>query len=106
MAKKSSTVNLESKFWDIIAKYQDDNNIDSRNEAIQYILHEWDILRKIDFSNINVTINGNVSSVDNIKTSTTDNEVHNENKPEEEKQQINPKIYNGIMSATSTMKKE
>lgn len=105
MAKKSSTVNLESKFWDIITKYQDDNNIDSRNEAIQYILHEWDILRKIDFSNINVTINGNVSSVDNIKTSTADNEVHNEDK-QEEKQQINPKIFNGIMSATSTMKKE
>lgn len=105
MAKKSSTVNLESKFWDIIARYQDDNNIDSRNEAIQYILHEWDILRKFDFSNINVTINGNVSSVDNVKTSTADNEVHNEDK-QEEKQQINPKILNGVMSATSTMKKE
>ena len=104
MAKKSSTVNLESKFWNMIKDYQDENGIDSRNEALQYMLQEWDILRKIDFSNINITINGNISSNDAIKVDEEDNEVNNEDK--QDKEQINPKILSGIIQAASTMKAE
>ena len=48
MAKKSSTIYLEQKFWDIISEYQLSNHIDSRNDAIQLILHEWYILNSIN----------------------------------------------------------
>ena len=64
MAKKSSTVYLEETFWDMINKFQKQNNLSSRNDAIQVILSEWSILKQIDFKNIQVNVNiGDISQV-------------------------------------------
>ena len=64
MAKKSSTVYIEENFWDMISKFQAERDLSSRNDAIQVILSEWNILKQIDFNNtqVNVTL-GDVSQV-------------------------------------------
>lgn len=64
MAKKSSTVYIEENFWDMISKFQAERDLSSRNDAIQVILSEWNILKQIDFNNIQVNVNiGDVSQV-------------------------------------------
>lgn len=62
--KKSSTVYIEENFWDMISKFQAERDLSSRNDAIQVILSEWNILKQIDFNNIQVNVNiGDVSQV-------------------------------------------
>ena len=56
MAKKSSTVYIEENFWDMISKFQAERDLSSRNDAIQVILSEWNILKQIDFNNIQVNV--------------------------------------------------
>ena len=56
MAKKSSTVYIEENFWDMISKFQAERDLSSRNDAIQVILSEWNILKQIDFHNIQVNV--------------------------------------------------
>ena len=64
MAKKSSTVYIEENFWDMISKFQAERDLSSRNDAIQVILSEWNILNQIDFNNIQVNVTlGDVSQV-------------------------------------------
>ena len=64
MAKKSSTVYIEENFWDMISKFQAERDLSSRNDAIQVILSEWNILKQIDFNNIQVNATlGDVSQV-------------------------------------------
>ena len=64
MAKKSSTVYIEENFWDMISKFQAERDLSSRNDAIQVILSELNILKQIDFNNIQVNVNiGDVSQV-------------------------------------------
>ncbi len=64
MAKKSSTVYIEENFCDMISKFQAERDLSSRNDAIQVILSEWNILKQIDFNNIQVNVNiGDVSQV-------------------------------------------
>ena len=64
MAKKSSTVYIEENFWDMISKFQAERDLSSRNDAIQVILSEWNILKQIGFNNIQVNVNiGDVSQV-------------------------------------------
>ena len=64
MAKKSSTVYIEENFWDMISKFQAERDLSSRNDAIQVILSEWNILKQIDFNNIKVNVTlGDVSQV-------------------------------------------
>lgn len=64
MAKKSSTVYIEENFWDMISKFQAERDLSSRNDAIQVILSEWNILKQIDFNNIQVNVTlGDVSQV-------------------------------------------
>ena len=46
MAKKSSTINLEMKIWNLIYDYMEANEIDNRNTAIEYMLLERDSLLK------------------------------------------------------------
>lgn len=46
MAKKSSTINLEMKIWNLIYDYMEVNEIDNRNTAIEYMLLERDSLLK------------------------------------------------------------
>lgn len=45
--KKSSTIHLEERFWELIKNYQNDNKLSSRNDAIQLMLHEWEILKGV-----------------------------------------------------------
>ena len=45
MAKKSSTIHIESCFWDLIDNYQKVNNMSSRNTAIECILSEYKALK-------------------------------------------------------------
>ena len=64
MAKKSSTVYIEENFWDMISKFQAERDLSSRNDAIQVLLSEWNILKQIDFNNIQVNVTlGDVSQV-------------------------------------------
>lgn len=64
MAKKSSTVYIEENFWNMISKFQAERDLSSRNDAIQVILSEWNILKQIDFNNIQVNVTlGDVSQV-------------------------------------------
>ena len=64
MAKKSSTVYIEENFWDMISKFQAERDLSSRNDAIQVTLSEWNILKQIDFNNIQVNVTlGDVSQV-------------------------------------------
>lgn len=64
MEKKSSTVYIEENFWDMISKFQAERDLSSRNDAIQVILSEWNILKQIDFNNIQVNVTlGDVSQV-------------------------------------------
>lgn len=99
MAKKSSTVYLESKFWDLITDYQNDNNISSRNDALQFMLQEWNILRKVNFNNVNtnITLNKNDEPIE-PKVEKPIEEVKVKDK------EIDPRIADGIMAITGTMK--
>ena len=85
MAKKSSTVYIEENFWDMISKFQAERDLSSRNDAIQVILSEWNILKQIDFNNIQVNVNiGDISQV--IKQS--ENIIEDEKIEEDEDQKI------------------
>lgn len=112
MAKKPSTVYLEEKFWDMIVDYQTNNDLSSRNDALQLILKEWDILRKIDFSNIkiNVVSNNNIVSKEVqtiIETKESIESKDNTVKDEiEEKKPIDPRIANGLLKIANSMKME
>lgn len=108
MAKRSSTVYLEERFWEMIDKYQDDYNMGSRNDAFQMILQEWSILKKIDFNNIKVNVN--ISSIeDKITTkSNVENTISEENitSNHEEKEKVDPRITNGIFKIADSLKTE
>lgn len=127
MAKRSSTIYLEEKFWNMVDKYQSDNNLSSRNDAFQMILSEWNMLSKIDFNNIKVSIN-----IDSVETSnnkpnvqditkyhsdiqhipkqggndTNDKPIENKSDPEVEEKTIDPRISSGILKIQSTMIQE
>lgn len=45
MAKKSSTIHIENCFWDLIDEYKNENNMSSRNTAIECILSEYKALK-------------------------------------------------------------
>lgn len=102
MAKKPSTVYLEEIFWSMITEYQNNKGLSSRNDALQLILQEWDILRKIDFNNISINVSNGSNSV-----VTPDKKM--EEKVESEKKEetsVNPKIKNEIFNIANNMKKE
>ena len=94
MAKKSSTIYLEQKFWDIISEYQLSNHIDSRNDAIQLILHEWYILNSINHIEHKQSKSNDMSII-KIK----DN-INNEDK------NIDPRITKGFAQISSSMKRD
>lgn len=85
MAKLSSTVYLEGKFWDIISQYQKENGISSRNDAIQMILLEYSLMKDI--------------------RATPQTIVHKSMPKEETKEQIVDKMFmNGVSSIMNSMK--
>lgn len=101
MAKKSSTIYLEQKFWTMITDYQEDNGLSSRNDALQLILQEWDILRKIDFNNIKI----NMATENNVNTESKENTVEKKEIIEpEEKKEIDPRIASGLLKIANSMK--
>lgn len=101
MAKKSSTIYLEQKFWTMITDYQEDNRLSSRNDALQLILQEWDILRKIDFNNIKI----NMATENNVNTESIENTVEKKEIIEpEEKKEIDPRIASGLLKIANSMK--
>lgn len=101
MAKKSSTIYLEQKFWTMITDYQEDNGLSSRNDALQLILQEWDILRKIDFNNIKI----NMATENNVNTESIENTVEKKEIIEpEEKKEIDPRIASGLLKIANSMK--
>jgi len=110
MAKRSSTVYLEEKFWTMVDNYQKECDMSSRNDAFQMILHEWSILRKIDFNNIKVNVNigsieGKIETSASIGDNSNKETVFIENE-EKEKEKIDPRITNGILKIASSMKTE
>lgn len=103
MAKKSSTIYLEQKFWELITDYQSNNDLSSRNDALQLILQEWDILRKIDFNNINI----NVAAENNVVSKPKEIIVESKETIEpEEKKEVDPRIANGLLKIANSMKTE
>lgn len=110
MAKKPSTVYLEEKFWDMIVDYQTDNDLSSRNDALQLILQEWDILRKIDFNNIkiNVVSNNNIVSTGTQTVVETKKSIEPKNNAAKDKKKeiVDPRITNGLLKIANSMKPE
>lgn len=102
MAKKSSTVYLEGMFWDMITDYQSDKGLSSRNDALQLILQEWSILRKIDLGNINIHVSGE-SKIESQPIDDKEPEM-NDTKKDEEK--VDPRITQSIFAMSGTMKDE
>ena len=47
MAKKSSTIHVEDFVWKCFEKYQEENDITSRNTAIECIIAEYKALKSI-----------------------------------------------------------
>lgn len=45
MAKKSSTIHIENCFWKLIDDFQYENDMSSRNTAIECILSEYKALK-------------------------------------------------------------
>lgn len=110
MAKRSSTVYLEEKFWEMIDEYRNDNKLSSRNDAFQMVLQEWSILTKIDFNNIKVNVNigsieGNMIGNSNLEN-TPIKETQVINNEQEEKETIDPRITNGLFKIENSMKTE
>lgn len=101
MAKRSSTIYLEDKFWDMLTDYQNENNLTSRNDALQLILNEWSILKRFDISNIVVNVTGGTiasnqqESKDSIVTT---------NSKKEEVNEKNPIIEDGMKTIFGSMK--
>ena len=102
MAKKSSTVYLEEVFWNMITEYQNNKGLSSRNDALQLILQEWDILRKIDFNNISINVSSESNSVV-MPDKMVEEKVKSENK---EETKIDPRITQGIFGIANSMKEE
>ena len=85
MAKLSSTVYLEGKFWDIINQYQKENDISSRNDAIQMILLEYSLMK-------------------DMKASSP--EIVHKSKPKEKKEEqiVDQMFMSGLSSIMNSMK--
>lgn len=105
MAKRNSTIYLEDKFWKMIDTYQNENDFSSRNDAIQLILQEWSILRKIDFNNININVNTTKEVVYKEKIEDKVKEIE-ETKEEDKKPDIDPRLKDGLMKIVDSMKVE
>lgn len=108
MAKKSSTIYLEQKFWELITNYQKNNDLSSRNDALQLILQEWDILRKIDFNNIKINVATEstaekVSNASNFKIIDNKKVIESE---DYEENKIDPRVTNSLFQIANTMKIE
>ena len=108
MAKKSSTIYLEQKFWELITDYQKNNDLSSRNDALQLILQEWDILRKIDFNNIKINVatentTEKVSNASNFKIIDNKKVIGSE---DYEENKIDPRMTNALLKIANTMKIE
>lgn len=100
MAKISSTIYLESRYWNLIEEYQKEFDISSRNDALATILHEWSMMKKLDLSNITINV-GEVDGVVAKKTKPIEmpNEV-----PVAESKKIDPEVKSGILNLRSNMK--
>mgnify|MGYP003290505640 CR=1 FL=1 len=85
MAKLSSTVYLEGKFRDIINQYQRENDISSRNDAIQMILLEYSLMKDMK---------------------ATPPTMAHKSKPKEEKkeQKVDQMFMSGLSSIMNSMK--
>lgn len=105
MAKRNSTIYLEDKFWKMIDAYQNENDFSSRNDAIQLILQEWSILRKIDFNNININVNTTKEIVYKEKIEDKVKETE-ETKEKDKKPEIDPRIKNGLAKIMNSMPEE
>lgn len=105
MAKRNSTIYLEDKFWKMIDTYQNENDFSSRNDAIQLILQEWSILRKIDFNNININVNTTKEIVYKEKIEDKVKETE-DTKEEDKKPEIDPRIKNGLAKIMNSMPEE
>lgn len=65
MAKKTSSVHIEEYFWSLIEEYQNSKGIQSRNTALENILTEWNILKKLNLTpNTNNEIKTKDSNID------------------------------------------
>lgn len=60
MAKKSSTIHIENCFWDLIDAYQKENNMSSRNTAIECILSEYKALKRVGTNGVSITSTTNI----------------------------------------------
>lgn len=108
MAKKSSTIYLEQKFWELITNYQKNNDLSSRNDALQLILQEWDILRKIDFNNIKINV-ATENTVEKVSNASNFKIIDNKKviKSEDyEENKIDPRVTNSLFQIANTMKIE
>lgn len=100
MAKISSTIYLESRYWNLIEDYQKEFDISSRNDALATMLHEWSMMKKLDLSNITINV-GEVRGVASEQTKPTETPTE---VPIVESKKIDPEVKSGILNLRSNMK--
>lgn len=95
MAKKGTTIRLSDDIWEEIEDYQNKNNLDNKNIAIERMLFERRILSNCmnTLNNLNITVSGVTAQVQQETICDKD-----ESKDEEQEERIknNKKIQNAI----------
>lgn len=105
MAKRSSTVYLEDMFWDMISQYQEKNNLSSRNDALAFMLKEWEMFNQGKVTNI-VEVSPKVINevTDNIVVN--NKETSEDNVVVEDKIEVNPLIKGGLNQILGSLNNE
>lgn len=62
MAKRTSSIHIENNLWEYIAEFQRQNDIDSRNTAIEWILVEHRLNHSKSFQNENTEEINNIQN--------------------------------------------
>lgn len=114
MAKRSSTVYLEDMFWDMIIKYQEKNNLSSRNDALAFILKEWDMFKQGSLNNVISTpeiveVTKDVTKVSNpIETPANEDkeEIIVQEDTKEDVPNVDPRIKTGLAQLFGNLNEE
>lgn len=112
MAKRSSTVYLEDMFWDMISQYQEKNNLSSRNDALAFMLKEWEMFNQGKVANIIEIPSANdvIKLANQVPIATEeikkDEEIIVEEDKQEEPLKVDPMIKSGLSQMFASLEEE
>lgn len=112
MAKRSSTVYLEDMFWDMISQYQEKNNLSSRNDALAFMLKEWEMFKQgsvinvVEVPNIDNAIRLTNQSSTPTEEVKKDEEIIVEEDKQEEPLKVDPMIKSGLSQMFASLEEE